>query len=49
MHQNRRYVDTNMLPGTYPHRKHMVCMLGNIIVEMRGDVTDAGQPTTTNN
>ena len=28
---NRRYVDTDMLPGSYPHRKYMVCMLGNII------------------
>ena len=29
---NRRYVDTDMFPsGSYPHRKYMVCMLGNII------------------
>ena len=28
---NRRYVDPDMLPGSYPHRKYMVCMLGNII------------------
>ena len=28
---SNRYVGTNMLPGSYPHRKYMVCMLGNII------------------
>ena len=43
---NSAYVDTDMLPGSYPHRKYVVCMLGNImihIVEMRGDVTHAGR------
>ena len=24
---NRRYVDPDMLPGSYPHKKYMVCML----------------------
>ena len=28
---NRRYVDTDMLPGSYPHRKYIVCMVWNII------------------
>ena len=28
---NRRYVDTDMLPGSYPHRKYIICMLGNLI------------------
>ena len=26
---NRGYVDTDMLTGSYPHRKYMVCMLRN--------------------
>ena len=25
------YDDTDMLPGSYPHRKYMVCMVWNII------------------
>ena len=24
---NTGYVDTDMLPGSYPHRKYMVCMV----------------------
>ena len=29
---NSGYVDTDMLPGSYPHRKYMICMVWNIIL-----------------
>ena len=29
--QQQKIFDTDMLPGSYPHRKYIVCMLGNII------------------
>ena len=38
--------DTDMLPGSYRHRKYMVYGLKHHIVEMRGGVTDAGRPIT---
>ena len=45
---NRRYVDTDMLPGSYPHRKYIgLYARKHHEVEMRENVTDAGQ--TTNN
>ena len=37
---NRLEYDTDMLQGSYPHKKYMVCMVKNI---MRGGVTDAGR------
>ena len=43
---NSGYVDTDMLPGSYPHRKYMVCMVWNI---MRGGVTNAGRTTERTN
>ena len=37
--------DTDMLPGSYPHRIYMVG-LKHHIVEIRGGVTDAGRRQT---
>ena len=42
---NSGYDDTDMLPGSYPHRKYSLYGLKHHIVEMRGGVTDAGQRT----
>ena len=38
--------DTDMLPGSYPHRKIWFVWSENHIVEMRGGVTDAGRRQT---
>ena len=43
---NRRYVDTDMLPGSYPQSSLKIYGLyarKHHIVEMRGNVTDAGR------
>ena len=35
--------DDKTLPGSYPHRNYVVCVVYNIIVEKSGDATDAGR------
>ena len=37
--------DTDMLPGSYPHRKYIWFVWSGHVVEMRGGGTDAGQTT----